>query len=172
MGTDERLKSHRLLHGGVKLTPEASDTGPRRCVRSNWGSEEQLLEAETGMAAKRILVVDDLEAILAIVREFLEMEGFAVMTAKNGPEAVCIADRYDGDIDLLVTDVQMPGMNGLLLAESLRTSRPAIAVIIMSAVSLGPLDKNRARKLKALFLWKPFTSKELLLKVNELVLLR
>lgn len=120
-------------------------------------------------SARTILVVDDLEAILAIAREFLEAEGFAVLTARNALEAFRAEEAYTGNIDLLLTDTRTPGTNGFLLAGRLKILRPEMAVIFMSAIFSEAIDKKRIAKLEALFLWKPFTRRELLLKVNRVM---
>jgi two-component system cell cycle sensor histidine kinase/response regulator CckA len=117
--------------------------------------------------AHTILAVDELEAILTIVCEFLEVEGFAVLTAGDALEAIRIAEEYAGNIDLLLTDTRTRGMDGFVLAQRLKILLPAMGVILMSAMIDMAIEKKRIAKLHALFLWKPLTRRELLFKVNR-----
>jgi hypothetical protein len=80
-----------------------------------------------------ILVVDDVEDVLNVLVRILETADFDVLQANSGPSALSVASNYSGEIDLLLSDVQMPGMSGPALADSLRQSRPDIQVILMSA---------------------------------------
>jgi DNA-binding NtrC family response regulator len=127
------------------------------------------MQTEFGRGVQTVLVVDDCEAVLAIVREFLKTDGFAVLTANNGLEAIRIAEGYEKDIDILLTEARMPESNGLVLTERLKLLRPAMAVIVMSAALDGATYHKCIAKVQARFLWKPFTSEELLLKVKEII---
>ena len=71
-----------------------------------------------------ILLVEDAQRVRAVVREILEMSGYAVLEARHGAEALEISNRHAGPIHLLVTDVVMPQMSGRELAQRLATLRP------------------------------------------------
>ena len=94
--------------------------------------------------------------------------GHTVLDAPNGAAALGILDRHEGCIDLLVTDLVMPGMNGIDLARRVCDSRPGIPVLFMSGYAedakerLGDLGKGQA------FLQKPITSTKLFRKVREI----
>ncbi len=83
----------------------------------------------------------------------LEREGFSVVSAGSASEAIALTRTLPGDLDLLVSDVDMPGMNGVALAETLRATSPDLPVILISGgcepACVGP---QRSR-----FLPKPFT---------------
>ncbi len=79
-----------------------------------------------------ILVADDDVMILNIVRITLERNGYFVLAAENGEEALLLSRRFPGEIHMLLTDVCMPKMNGIQAAQKIMTERPAIAVLLMS----------------------------------------
>jgi DNA-binding NtrC family response regulator len=86
----------------------------------------------------------------------LETEGFKVLEACHGKEALEVVTYYQGHLDLLVTDVNMPQMDGLDLAENIKVVRPGIKILVMSGKDSGAL---RAASLKLPFLEKPFNLK-------------
>ena len=116
-----------------------------------------------------VLVVEDDAGVRDLAVRVLESYGYHVLQAEGGGEALLISEQYDGPIDLLVTDVVMPHMNGKILAETLRTRRPGIPVLYMS----GYADTNILRhgKLPAgmAFLSKPFAVEELIQRVRLLL---
>ncbi len=83
------------------------------------------------MNMHRVLLVDDEEAILYVFRKFLERAGFAVSTASNATDAIAVFES--GHIDALVTDQRMPGMTGDLLVQRLRSIRPGLPALIVTA---------------------------------------
>jgi CheY-like chemotaxis protein len=84
---------------------------------------------------KTVLVVDDEAVILVLVRSILEREGYAVVTAESAHEALKFIRSCDNDLDLLLTDVQMPDMNGLELARRAVEYRSHVAVAFMTGFS-------------------------------------
>jgi two-component system cell cycle sensor histidine kinase/response regulator CckA len=114
----------------------------------------------------RILVVDDDPEVLALARDILGIEGFAVLEAPGGEDALRVAKEHAGPIHLLLTDVVMPGMNGPELADRLRATRPETKVLFMSAftselaASYGVLSGDP-------LITKPFTVMGLAKKVRE-----
>jgi two-component system, cell cycle sensor histidine kinase and response regulator CckA len=100
-----------------------------------------------------ILVVDDEPMIRNLIETVLEQEGFDVLCAENGPDAIHMSERHPGQIDLLVSDVTMPGMDGFTLAEELHAADPNLPVLFVSGYSERiPLDKGKPFPL----LQKPF----------------
>ena len=83
-----------------------------------------------------ILLVDDEADILATAREMLEGQGFEILDALNAEEAVRVASAHHGPIDLLLTDVVMPGASGQDLALLLGLQRPDLRVLYMSSFSI------------------------------------
>jgi PAS domain S-box-containing protein len=138
------------------------------------GEEPETEEVRTGAecgdpAGKRtILLVEDEEMVRRLAMEIFQGAGHTVLAAPNGADALAIFDRHEGCIDLLVTDLVMPGMNGIELARRVCDSKPGIPVLFMSGYSedarerLGDLGDGRD------FLQKPITPTNLSLKVREI----
>ncbi|CAH2604289.1 Response regulator [Rhodovastum atsumiense] len=101
----------------------------------------------------RILVVDDEVEVREILAETLEDFGYSVMTAGNGEEALSVVLREHG-VGLVITDVRMPGMTGLELADQIRHRRPDVKVVLISGYFLPQAVPQR-------FLKKPFHMKDL-----------
>jgi PAS domain S-box-containing protein len=120
-------------------------------------------------SGQTVLVVEDEEALREVTRRLLTRQGYTVITAGNGAEALDTASTYLGEIDLLLTDVIMPQMLGKEAAERIRHTRPHIRVLYMSGyaqpilASQGRLDPHVA------LLDKPFTERELLDKVHAVL---
>jgi two-component system, cell cycle sensor histidine kinase and response regulator CckA len=96
------------------------------------------------------------------LREFLESEGYKVLEAQNGNEALDIANHYTGSIDVLVTDVIMPQLRGIELANRVTEIYPGISVILMSGYSEDALVENRLLSERNMTLiQKPFDPEEL-----------
>ena len=114
-----------------------------------------------------ILLVDDDDALRNFVRGILVEEGFQVIEAADGAAALHIAGEYGQSFDLLLTDLIMPKVNGLLLAERLSLERPDICVLYMS----GYVEKAMliAKHPEARFLQKPFTGRALITAVRQLL---
>jgi two-component system cell cycle sensor histidine kinase/response regulator CckA len=113
-----------------------------------------------------ILVVDDAEVVLNVVVSILEAANFNVLQANSGREALEVSANYTGKIHLLLTDVQMPGMNGPALGEALRNSRPDMHVMLMSAFAGGDL---LVLNYGWAFIEKPFVPVKLLEMVNAVL---
>lgn len=127
------------------------------------------MKSETRRDTQTVLVVDDNEAVLAIVRDFLEAQGFSVLSASNGSEANHIAESRAGEIDLLLIEARLPDTSGVAVSERLKLLRPTMAVIIMAAALDETTYKKRVAMHQLSFLWKPFTNAELLLKIKEVI---
>ncbi len=121
-----------------------------------------------------VLVVDDEEMVRIIMVQVLQDNGYTVLEASDGLEALRIAKEHTGRIDLLLTDVKMPGMNGLELAARLLSNRPEMTVLYVS----GHADSTRQIQLQegqfiiepgANFLHKPFSPDGLLQKVRHVM---
>lgn len=113
-----------------------------------------------------LLVVDDDQDILDILERFLESSGHAVITANCGLPALDILDS-DQQLDLMITDVIMPGLNGFSLARMARSRRPALKILYLSG-SGGNAQVSRDRgDLLGKLLSKPISSLELGREVEE-----
>jgi CheY-like chemotaxis protein len=116
-----------------------------------------------------ILLVDDEETVLRFGARVLTKEGFRVLHARSGPEARDAAQASADAIDLLVTDVMMPGMNGCQLAETLLAQRPSLRVLFMSGYAEDVLATNVGLVPGAAFLSKPFKPSVLVTKVRQVL---
>ena len=120
--------------------------------------------------AKRttLLLVEDEPALRTLVATMLEEEGYAVLHAGNGLDAISAAERHRGKIDLLLTDVVMPRLSGPELARQLRGLRPGLEVLFMSGYNDSRLVNRGVEQAHVNLLVKPFSPDELVDKVGEL----
>ena len=125
---------------------------------------EQLPRAPT---ARTILVVEDLAPVLALTRRILEQQGFEVLTATSASEALIAARDHRGRVNLLLTDVIMPGMSGRVLAEQMRQLIPGIGVVFMSGHVNGVIDQDLLDSSGAGFVSKPFTADALIAEMHR-----
>lgn len=120
---------------------------------------------------KSILLVEDEDMLRGLIRELLEIKGFAVIEASQGLEALELMAAAPSPVDLVLTDVVMPHMSGSELVERLRAERPSLKVIFMS----GYTGANNAAIHKSLempgvaFLQKPFRLNALISVVEGLL---
>jgi CheY-like chemotaxis protein len=116
--------------------------------------------------SERILLVEDEEQLLAATREFLESSGYSVISASTGADALRAMDKQPGEIDLLLTDVIMPGLDGVELATAVRRKQPQTKVMYMS----GYNDRNMEGIGEGtILLRKPFSQQLLAGKIREVL---
>lgn len=114
--------------------------------------------------AKRILVIDDEELIVRSLKKLLEKNGFDVFIAKNGQDALAMAEEED--FDLIIADVRMPGINGVETVQSMPKKIPTIFITGYADEEI----KRRAKTLKPIaYIYKPFDIEELVDKVKEVL---
>ena len=111
-----------------------------------------------------ILIADDDSAVLAVA-EVLRQHEFAVVTASDGAQALDRARHHAGEIDLLLTDFDMPHLNGIQLAAAVRQFLPHIIVVVMS----GSPNRAAATGQYSTFLKKPFSPPMLVAMINSLL---
>jgi PAS domain S-box-containing protein len=104
-----------------------------------------------------ILLVEDEPAILRLTRKMLERHGYTVLAADSPFEAIRLADLHRNEIDLLLTDVIMPGMNGRDLAVRLTAANPRLRCLFMSGYTADVLDPHGVLHEDVHFLQKPFS---------------
>jgi two-component system, cell cycle sensor histidine kinase and response regulator CckA len=113
-----------------------------------------------------VLIVEDEDEVRAFARDVLEMGGYAVLEAPSAARALEIGEAHTVAIDLLVTDVLMPGMTGPELARRLRARRPALRVLCMSGYPEST-DRPAGEATWNAWLQKPFNPDGLIAKVRE-----
>ena len=116
-----------------------------------------------------ILVVEDEEIVRDLVCEVLEEQGYNVLCAADGLEALDLAEKFDGTIDLLVTDVIMPHMNGPELAARLVGVRPEMKVLYVSGYSDNDIGDHGVLDPGFELLQKPFTPQTLARKIRDVI---
>lgn len=115
---------------------------------------------------RTVLVVDDEEPIREVIAEFLMPQGFQVLLAKESSEAFQLL-QSDAAIDVLITDVSLPGLDGVALSEVARDLRPSIGVVYITGKTEGFLSRSNVLMPNAVILRKPFFFPELLKALNE-----
>jgi two-component system, cell cycle sensor histidine kinase and response regulator CckA len=108
--------------------------------------------SDAKLGSKQVLVAEDEPVVRNLMQRLLHSWGYRVLTARNGREAMDISDEHQGEIDLLVSDVIMPEMEGPELAEKLKAKRPRLQVILLSGYSHTRIVLQRRWK----FIQKPF----------------
>ena len=116
-----------------------------------------------------ILVAEDEEGVRSLTREVLEKYGYTVLEAANGEEALVVAERHLGSVDLLLSDVVMPRMGGPELAQALLLRRPSVKILYMSAYTEHPMVRRGVVDAGVAFLQKPFTPTVLVSRIRELL---
>jgi two-component system, cell cycle sensor histidine kinase and response regulator CckA len=116
-----------------------------------------------------VLLVEDEPEVRSLVQRILKTQGYTVVTAANPDEALAIAREFRGPIQLMVTDVVMPGMSGLQLAERLNPTRPDMKVLFVSGYTNDAIGHQGVLDPGTAFLQKPFTPNALARKVREVL---
>ena len=127
---------------------------------------------ESAVAPRRrreetILVAEDEPIVAGLVRAVLSQEGYRVVVARNGAEALELAGAEEGGFDLLLTDVIMPVMSGPELVKQLREREPALPVLFMSGYTEDILVEHGFRIEEVDLLRKPFSRVQLLTRVRQ-----
>ncbi len=117
--------------------------------------------------SETILLVEDEPGVRDLAHEFLKAAGYKVLEANDGAEAIEVARRYTGTIDLLLTDMIMPRMSGRELMRLLRETRPGLKVVVMSGYS--EFNANGSEAAEFVSLAKPFSMSSLVEKLDEIL---
>ena len=126
-------------------------------------------EAELVGGTQTVLVAEDEADVRRLLRRLLEQLGYIVLEARHGRDALLAADRHPGPIDLVITDVIMPEMGGVELAETLAARYPSLRVVFISGYAGADSGSTSFHHPGAVFLRKPFTSSELASAVRDLL---
>jgi len=133
------------------------------------GPEYQPTMKAPNRGSETILLVEDEAAVRGLACRILERQGYRVIPAQHGRDAMEIATKEAGQIDLVLTDVVMPGMNGRGLVERLSGIRPAIKSLYMSGYTDDDIIRRGFIEPSKSFLQKPFTSEALLQTVRKVL---
>jgi two-component system, cell cycle sensor histidine kinase and response regulator CckA len=125
--------------------------------------------AEVPKGTETVLLSEDEQDVREVAREFLESGGYTVIEAQNGEEALRLGITHEGKIDLLITDMVMPGMRGQELAARLVQQRGDLRVLYMSGYSEHSATDGALADQRARLLTKPFSRSVLLRTVRELL---
>ncbi len=116
-----------------------------------------------------ILLVEDEAPVRNLVQFVLHAQGYTVLEARDGQEALGMAERHPTEIHLLVTDLVMPRMSGRQLADQLRQTRPNVCILYMSGYTDEAVIRHGLLEAHVGFLQKPFNPAVLAHKVRELL---
>jgi CheY-like chemotaxis protein len=132
-------------------------------------AELQTATRSSKRGSETILLVEDEEAVRGLACRILEKQGYRVIPAQHGRDAMDIATKEEGRIDLVLTDVVMPGMNGRGLVERLSGIRPSIKSLYMSGYTDDDIIRRGFLEPSKSFLQKPFTTDALLQTVRKVL---
>jgi len=118
-------------------------------------------------AGEQVLVVEDDPRVRAITRRTLQGAGYAVYEAITGLAALHFMATHPGEIDLIVSDVVMPGMNGREMADQLQISHPAVPILFVSGYPGTEIERRGLDLGRATFVAKPFTPEVLIAAVHD-----
>jgi CheY-like chemotaxis protein len=116
-----------------------------------------------------VLVVEDQAVVRRYAAAALKAYGYQVIEAENAAEALLVCERESGRIDLILTDVVMPGLSGREMADGLKQHRPGIKVLFMSGYTDDTVVHQGALENGTEFIQKPFTPDQLAIKVQEML---
>jgi len=153
--------------GGIEVTSEPGQgTSIRILLPRSEAAELPAPAFARGRRTVTVLLVEDEDAVRRSIQATLEQNGYHVLAARDGKEAAELSHKYEGEVDLLITDLVLPGPSGREVAEELQKQRPGLRVLYIS----GYADAERAGPIEARFFCrKPFTEATLQGKVRELL---
>jgi two-component system cell cycle sensor histidine kinase/response regulator CckA len=141
-----------------------SPTQPHQRNTSSTSSHGQRLRG-----SETILLVEDEQCLRTLASVFLGRQGYRVLEASLPNEAIAISEKHDGDIQLLLTDVTLPGMDGRALAQHILKQRPKTKVLYVSGYPKEILQQLNSPTPEISFMEKPFTLEALGEKIRELL---
>jgi PAS domain S-box-containing protein len=130
-------------------------------------AEPAAAPASPGVGVGTILVVEDEPAVRDMTTQLLQRAGYRVFAVADGAEAIALVAASSNTIDVLVTDVIMPNMSGIALAEHMMDRYPDMGAVLLSGYTAETLDLERAMARGAMFISKPITSGQLLIAVQR-----
>jgi CheY-like chemotaxis protein len=116
-----------------------------------------------------VLVVEDNPNVRDLIASMLRMQGYTVLEAAHAREALRLADEHAGDIHLLLSDLVLPGMNGIKLAGQLAATNPGIKVLLTSGYTADVIERHGMPSHGIPFIQKPFSPLDMADKVRDVL---
>ncbi|RPH57853.1 response regulator, partial [bacterium] len=141
--------------------PRSTDTAERAVTRA--------VEVAAGGGTETILLIEDNDELRGSTHGVLEALGYRVVVAASGEEALVAIDEEDGEVDLVISDVVMPGMSGPEIVDRLRQDNPAIRAIFVSGYTDNVVLRHGILEGEFEFLEKPYSVNRLAAKIREVL---
>ena len=159
--------------GTVRIASEPGSGTTVKVYLPRWeGAETGVIDDDVPApvsATRTVLLVEDEESVRELLRKVLAGQGYRVLEARHGRDALLTLEEHPGTIDVVVTDVVMPEMNGRELVAQLTARRPGVPVLFISGYASGQLDTAGELPPGHAFLAKPFSTEELVRRVGALL---
>jgi DNA-binding response OmpR family regulator len=140
-----------------------------RQTREAQSPHQRLHLAPSRKPSVTILLVEDTDNLRNLLHRVLEGNGFSVLPAADGAEALRLCQQHSGTIDLVVSDIVMPGPNGLELSERIRAARPQTKFLFITGFADEFPELPELIKIGVTILEKPFLPSELLRRVEDML---
>jgi CheY-like chemotaxis protein len=131
------------------------------------GARHEVISTAQTSGSETILLVEDEDALRQVTARILRRNGYRVLSAANGPEAITVVKQHEGPIELLITDVVMPYMLGREVAAQVTDARPGIQVLYISGYAQAVLGAQGTLDAGVALLQKPFSERLLLSSIRE-----
>ncbi|MGH7510683.1 MAG: ATP-binding protein [Gemmatimonadales bacterium] len=156
--------------GGVRVSSEPGEgTTVKVFLPRAEGRETPVQDRPSLRGEETVLVVEDEDGVRELLWKMLTDYGHTVLEARHGKDALMVASGYQHPIQLLVTDIVMPGMGAGELVDQLAAERPELRVLYISGYTSDEITRRGVDGIEAAFIQKPFTSEELMRKVREIL---
>ena len=161
-------------HGWISVCSDVGKGATFKIYLPRIDTAHAVLEEEPQAATARgnhetVLVVEDEKDVRGLAMAILESLGYRALSAADGPAALALAAIHEGPIDLVLTDVVLPGMNGKQLADRLKLLRPGMAVLFTSGYSQDVIAHRGVLDREVAYIPKPYSPKDLASKVREVL---
>ena len=158
----------RHVAGAQEAAVERAEAAAAAPLETAAAAEESKRAASADLTGRgTILLVEDEDGLRALNARGLASRGYTVLEAGNGVEAIDVLEKADGQVDLVVSDVVMPEMDGPTLLRELRNRNPSLKIIFVSGYAEDAFQKHLPEHGQFAFLPKPFTLKQLVAAVKD-----
>ena len=168
-GILKQAGGHASIYSEPTLGTTVNALWPASADRTLTTEPEEVVEVAVAGVGRTVLVVEDETSLREVTARILTRNGFRVLTASHGAEAISTAEREPAEIHLLLTDVIMPNMFGKALAAEIRARRPGIPVLFMSGYAQPVLAAQGTLDPGVHLLSKPFSERDLLNRIGQVL---